>query len=290
MINCQLPSGRHQCTMGLLNKNKSTGKIDTRVLKHGTRYFYIFIMLSAFFLFPALPAYSQFLRLPVDTIIARVNRARGGIRQIEHIHTLQMTGTVQMQRVIAPMTISLKRPHKMRLEASVRNDTLIQAFDGKNAWSAIPQQGQKIPRPLPPSQAAQLKQQADIDGPLIHPARQGITVAFDDTAHIGGRFQYKLKLTRDNGTVTYIYVDAENYHMVRESSVHEIKSKKTAVPDKQVHISLHYSHFRKVDGISFPFDIKTYVNNQLVSDMKLRKITVNPPLPDSLFAMPAPSP
>ena len=99
-----------------------------------------------------------------------------------------------------------------------------------------------------------------------------------------GADAWKLKVTMRSGAVRYVYLDAATFLERRHETTIEL------APGRRVATTIRFGDWRDVGGVKFPFAIEeerdapgqTFVHYT-------KKIEVNVPVDDSLFAMPKPS-
>lgn len=228
-------------------------------------------MLALPFLFLTLAAEDQ-TPPSVDDIIARSVEARGGMAKIKGLQSLRMTGTALLNgQVQAAVRIVGTRPNLTRFEMDVNGMTLVQAFDGKSAWSLNPFVTGAAPRAAPPAQSEELRAHTDMDGLLVDYKAKGRTVALDGTEDVAGSPAWKLKVTAKDGGTDYVYLDTKSFLMVKSSSTH-------------IGTTILFSDYRPVDGLVMPFRIEQSAPGAVV--MTLNKIETNVPVDEAQFRMP----
>ena len=129
----------------------------------------------------------------------------------------------------APFTMTMQRPDKIRLEFTFQGMTGIQASDGEIAWMVMPFMGKNDPEEMPADMAKQLKEQADIEGPLFGWDDKGHTVELLGVEEMEGTDVYKLKLTRDSGDVRYHYLDSEYYVTVKQEGKTKVQGQEMEI-------------------------------------------------------------
>jgi hypothetical protein len=132
----------------------------------------------------------------------------------------------------------MKRPDMIRLEFTFQGMTGIQASDGTTAWMVMPFMGKNDPEEMPADMAKQLKEQADIEGPLFDWDDKGHTVELLGAEEMEGTEVYKIKLTRDSGDVRYHYLDSEYYVTVKQEG-------KTKVQGQEMEIETAISDYKE---------------------------------------------
>src|SRR5262249_38673834 len=120
----------------------------------------------------------------------------------------------------------------------------------------------------------------DFDGPLMDYKAKGHTVELVGKEPVEGADAFKFKVTKKNGNIDYIYLDAETYLLVKtEGKVHrrgtEIEGETT------------FSDYKDVNGYMMPFSLEQGAKGlPMRQKMTFTKIEVNVPLDDARFAMP----
>jgi len=220
-----------------------------------------------------------------DEIINKNLEARGGKDKIKAVQTARMTGKLVMgQGMEAPITMELARPHKMRMEFTLQGMTGIQAFDGKTGWSVMPFMGKKEPEKMSDDDIKQADDMADMDGLLVDYKEKGHQVEYVGKEDVEGTPAHKLKVTKKNGDVVNVYIDAESYMEIKDAG-------KVKVRGQEIEGQTTFGDFKTVDGLVFPFSIEQKApggpGGMVIT---ISKVEVNPALDASRFAMPAPKP
>jgi hypothetical protein len=102
--------------------------------------------------------------------------AIGGLEKIRSIESARVVGKMQMQGMEAPLSVVMKRPGKARVEFSIQGMTGVQATDGSTFWQVMPFLGKTEPEPMSAEEANDLREQADMDGPLVDWKEKGHTL------------------------------------------------------------------------------------------------------------------
>jgi outer membrane lipoprotein-sorting protein len=215
-------------------------------------------------------------------LVAKNIEARGGTASIKAIDTVELTG-----RILTPQGYELaivlrkKRPNKMRMEFTVQGTTGVQAFDGKTAWSFMPLAGNEVPQILPSTDASELAQQAEFDGPLVDYRQKGNTVEYAGRVTVDGIEAYNLKLKMKNGDLLSVYLDPSTYLEMNENAIRDVRGAKHEFESTA-------GDYRSVNGVKFPFSIsigeKGSAERQKIAIYKIKE---NDPMEDALFNVPA---
>ena len=216
----------------------------------------------------------------VDELIAKNNKARGGLEKMKAVKTMKLTGKITMQGMEAPAVMMFKRPGMIRSEFTIQGMTAIQGYDGKTAWMIMPFMGKTEPEKMAAEDAKDIEEQSDVDGPLVDYKDKGNKVELIGKEDMEGTPVYKIKVTLKSGDVRYIFLDGEHYLEVKETS-------KRKTQGTEIEIDTYFSDYKSIDGLMIPHAMESKVKDQTVSQIMLSKIEMGVALADSLFKMPA---
>ena len=176
----------------------------------------------------------------LDEVLESHYEALGGTSAWEAVEAIRFAGTMSMgPGMEAPFKMTMKRPDQIRLEFTFQGMTGIQASDGETAWMVMPFMGKNDPEEMPADMAEQLKEQADIEGPLFDWADKGHQVELLGVEEMEGTEVYKIKLTRENGDVRYHYLDSEYFIPVKQEG-------KTKVQGQEMEIETSISDYKEL--------------------------------------------
>ena len=219
--------------------------------------------------------------LPTVQEIAQKNtQARGGIDKIRAIHTLRLVGTARINGSIeGEITVEEKRPNLVRLDLDLPQGSLVQAFDGTDAWGSNPG---GLPQKRSAEDSRALADSADIDGPLVDYKAKGRKVELVGVEDVAGSPAYRLKVTAKGGTVSNLWIDQRTWHEIKMTQVHTANGQEMEVENL-------FSNFKPVDGVMMPFTVEQRAGP---IDMKedFASAEVNKPIDDAAFRMPAAAP
>jgi hypothetical protein len=178
-------------------------------------------------------------------LAARNVAAKGGTEKIEAIRSLRLAGTLRINGdtlELALVTL-VKRPHSIRSDATVQGLTVVQAYDGTQAWQINPFQGRKDPERMSADDAKGFGEDAaDFDGVLVDYQKKGYTLDYLGTEDIDGTEAHKLRVTRPNGDVTFVYLDPDAFLEIRTVD----RRIEHGVPRETI---TDYADYEKVDGV-----------------------------------------
>jgi len=133
---------------------------------------------------------------------------------------------------------------------------------------------------IPPGpMTANIKQNSQIDSPLLDYKEKGTTIELGEPVTESGRRLHHLIVTPKGAPAMHYYIDAET----------NLESKMVVdVEDggRKARMEMRFSNFQKQDGRTVPMTITQFVDGNQVGEMKLEKIEFNVPLDDAIFRMP----
>ncbi len=221
----------------------------------------------------------------VDEIVAANLEAKGGEDAWKALESGKMAGTMRMGGGAAgamemPFTVEFKKPHKVRLEFTMQGMTAIQAFDGEIGWSIMPFLGKTEPEEMAEDQVKQLKDQADFEGVLVDYEEKGHAIELVGEEEVDGTPAYKLKVTRADGDVDFLYLDAEYFVEFKIEATREVQG-------NEVTISTVLGDYKEVDGLIFAHSMEmAFGGSEAQQVITIESIELGIELPDERFAMP----
>ena len=219
----------------------------------------------------------------VETLVAKNVEAKGGAQALQAMKSLQMKGKLLVNN--GQMELGYLQTRKggdhVRSEVTLQGMTMVQAYDGKEGWKISPFQGRKDPEKMSADDTKALIEEAEIDGPLVNWKEKGSTVEYLGTEDIDGTMAHKLKVTRKNGDVSYVYLDPDHFLEIR------IVTQRT-VQGAQMETETDLGEYEKVGGVFVPFSVEGGMKGS--SDKQklvIEKADANVPVEDSAFSFPA---
>ncbi len=216
-----------------------------------------------------------------DELIAKNLEARGGKDKIKAIQSAKVTGKMTMgPGMDAPFSWEWKRPNNFRLEFTVQGMTGIQAYDGTTGWMVMPFMGKKDPEKMSDQDMKDVDDQADFEGPLVDYKAKGHSIEFVAKEPIEGTDAFKLKLTKKNGDVSFIYLDAESYLEIKEVGKRTIRGEEHEFESTS-------GDYKEVGGVLFAFSMEQKPKGAPQGQvMTIEKIDLNSDEPGDRFKMP----
>jgi outer membrane lipoprotein-sorting protein len=225
-------------------------------------------------------AYAQ----SVDEIVAKNIAARGGADKLKAVKAVKMYGKMKMGPMEAPFIITESRPNKIRTDFTIQNATATTAFDGTTGWTLMPFLGKTEAEKMSADELKSVKTDADIDGPFLDYKAKGTTIEMLGKEDVKGSPAYKLKITAKDGVERTLYVDATSFLEVKSES-------KRKMQGQEMEGITYIGDYKAVDGVMYPFSMQSTIKgmeNMGGQSIVIEKVTVNPTIDASTFAMPAP--
>jgi hypothetical protein len=225
----------------------------------------------------AAPTFAQ----SADDIIAKSFAAMGGVDKLKAVSSVRMTGKLLVgPGMEAPIVIETKRPRFMRVDISIQGMTMVQAFDGTTGWLLNPMSGRSTAEALPGDMTKMVEEQADMDGALMDYKAKGHTAELVGRETAGGTECFKIKLTENDGDITWYYFDTVTFLGVKQNATRVMRG-------AEVETETMIGGWKDVGGVMYPHSIdagqKGSRQRQLVT---IEKIEVNVPIDDERFRMP----
>jgi hypothetical protein len=242
----------------------------------------LIFVISAAFVAPA--AIAQEKSQPtVDQLVSKNIEAKGGAAALQTLQSLRLTGKmlVQQGQVELVYLQIKKRPDEVRSEASLQGMTQVEAYDGKEGWKISPFQGRKDPEKMSADDVKELMEDAEIDGPLVDWKSKGNTVDYLGTEDVDGTAAHKLKVVRQNGDVSYVYLDPDHFLEIRVVT-------QRITHGAQEEIETDLGDYEKAGGVFIPTSIESGRKGTPDKEkITIDKVEANVPVDDTIFHFPA---
>jgi hypothetical protein len=232
---------------------------------------------------PAFLAAASAHAMTADELVAKNVAARGGMDSIAAIKSLRLEGKLHLAGpgIDIEAVQTYQRPGSFRFEGTLQGMTMVQAFDGKEAWRISPFQGRKDPERTSADDAKELSEQADFEGPWINAAAKGNKLEYLGTEDVDGTQAHKLKVNLGNGDIVYVWFDPDAFLKIRTLEQRTVRG----VEQRQEN---DYSDYEKVNGTWIAFATSSGgVGDTQKNTFTVDKAEANVPVEASFFAFPA---
>ena len=212
--------------------------------------------------------------------IARKHAARAGDKLMA-LTALRAEGRTFINDEVVPFTMVAQRPNRLRVESFSPLRRVIQAYDGAGVpWFSHSDVRGGAALDMAEGDAKDFIANADFDGPLINFEGKGYSVDYAGEEMIDGRRAYKLLLMNKSDNIFFVWVDAENYEMVKRTVYRVVR-------DQRVAVDTFFKDFREVGGVLQPRRIETTANGRTLYVMIIDRMEANPPvIPSETFVRP----
>ncbi|REJ85730.1 MAG: hypothetical protein DWQ36_08090 [Acidobacteria bacterium] len=218
--------------------------------------------------------------MTLEQVLTKHFEAIGGEEAWKNVQSMRSVGKMVMGPMEAPMSITVVRPNKMRMEFEVQGMTAIQAYDGESGWQVMPFQGSTEPAPMDPEMVKNLEAEADIEGPLVDYAAKGHEVELVGKEEFEGTEAYHVKITTKSGRDISYFLDAEYFVPIG-------RREKTTIPGMgEMEVTTSISDYKEVGGLMIPHAMSgsTPMGEQ---SMTFSTIEIDAEIDESIFDMPA---
>ena len=221
--------------------------------------------------------------MTADELVAKNIAARGGMESLAAIKSLRLSGKM----IVGGFGVEIdavqiyKRPGAYRFEGVLQGMTMVQSYDGKEAWRIFPFQGRKDPERTSADDAKELAEQADFDGAWVNAGAKGNKLDYLATEDVDGTDAHKLKVTLANGDVEYVYFDPDAFLVIRTL-------KQRTVRGVEQREQTDYSDYEKVNGTYVAFSSSSgNAGDTQRSKFTVDKAEANAAVDDATFTFPA---
>ena len=217
--------------------------------------------------------------LNIDQIVQKYFDAIGW-KDINKVETAVATGiSVQYGQETSFRQIQ-KRPDKAYMEVLLANGQIIkQGYNGKSGWMLASWMNEAEPVELLGPDLKTIKDMGNIEGDLWNWQEKGYKLVLAGIQNSAGKKLYNLRLTKTDGDVDEMYIDAESFLLNK-------MIRKTNIGGSEVEVEIFYDDYRNIDGILLPFKIEQRFNNQTGTVINIKEIKFNINIDDDIFEKP----
>jgi len=219
-----------------------------------------------------------------EELVAKNIEAKGGIDKLQAIHSVRLSGKLVISGGMLQLdyVALVERPESVRYEATLQGLTQVQAFDGAQAWQINPFMGRKDPEKLSADDAKGMREDAaDVLGALVDYKEKGYQLDYLGTEDVDGTEAHKLRVSRGNGDVIYVYLDPDYFLEIRTLS----RRIEHGVPNETI---TDYGDYEKVDGVYLPLSEESRQKGSSERQkVQFETAAINGATDDAVFHFPA---
>jgi len=227
-----------------------------------------------------------------EEIINNYIENTGGMDAWMNIKGMMTTGDAMMGGQTFPFEQSMLSDGRMAVVIDLQGQRFTpQAFDGEQLWSTNFQSMQAEAADKEASENYLKNEAKDFPDPFLKYKENGYKVELAGEETVEGTECYKIILTKnpimvdgeEKPNVNTYYFDKENFvPIVMESTINQ-------GPMAGMTTQTVYSEYMEAGDVYIPFSITQKFNGQVGQTIKVKDITMNPEVDNSLFQMPAPA-
>jgi len=222
----------------------------------------------------------------IDEVLENHSEAIGQ-EKLNKVQTIIIKGKTLMRENERPFTTYVKRPNKFRTETSMMEREIIRGFDGENNWTYSPggqpsgregMGGGRMGRPGG-QRSGQMGDHEYFGSQLYNWKEKGHKLEFAETTTMEGTDVYKLKLTNSGGDITYYFLDAESFMILKQTRTMQRM-------DMEFESETYFSNYKMIDGVAIAFSRETKVNGRTMMHQTIESIEFDKEIDDSMFKEP----
>jgi len=216
----------------------------------------------------------------VDDIIQKYATNMGGLEAFNNIKTAKLTATFSAQGTDLPMIIQVINYKAARTDLDAMGSKVIRVYNNGKAWQQNPLAGISTPVEVTGTQLSDFKQQSMIAPALMDYKARGHKVELQGQQDVEGIKTWKIKLTdKDDGRITYYYISASDYTMIKSEIEREIQGQKVST-------ETWFSDLKDFNGAKFFMTRSQKINGETFQTTTIKNIELNVPIDEKIFDMP----
>lgn len=217
----------------------------------------------------------------LEEILAEYVEAKGGMELIESTQSMQVSGKMTSGPMEFPFSFTVVKPNKVYTTFEVQGMKGVQAYDGETGWQVMPFMGNPDAVLMSEDELKQVKDQADMDGPLINAEAKGVQLELVGPTDIEGTDVVEIKATKKNGDVIHFFLD-------QEYKLEVMTRAKMSMMGQQIEAETYYSDYKEVGekGVPVPHSMDVKINGASMQSMNFDTVEFNVEVDESMFVMP----
>ena len=214
-------------------------------------------------------------------ILAAAVEAHGGLGKLQAVKNIVMEVGLSANSPQGPMQLEGKVyylfPDKFRQELKLPQGERVYVFDGTSGFAMTPMEVQ----PIPPQMANNFKDTVfrETLWLLTNLSQNEISVQYAGTEEVQGKPAHILLVPQPSGEMLKLFVGEDMHHIVK------IAYRET-VQGATVNWESFMDDYRDVDGVQVAHHVVQNVEGQLYSESRVKSVTLNAELDESLFQEP----
>lgn len=203
--------------------------------------------------------------------------AANGTEVLEKATTLIMEGNMSQMGMEMPMTITIKKPNKVRVVVTFSGMEIITTFDGEKGYMVNPLSGAAEPVEIPADQLGSIQEYNMFRDNLLESFKAG-RLKLEGEEAVEGKPAYKLTITDEAGKSTTAFINKESFLTVKMVATVEQMG-------QLMEVESYIKEYMDVNGAKFGKVFTQMVNGMELGGMTIDKIELDKEVDDSVFSM-----
>jgi len=212
-----------------------------------------------------------------EAIIEKHIAALGGERLLRSGTSFTYTVTGEKSGKKFSKTVTQVRPNKLRVDVTSDDGPVSKGFDGKVAWS---KKGSDPATAMSAEDTLAMQTYAQFEEPLVDHAKKGTKVKLVGKVDVGGTPTYDLELTRKNGDVEHLFIDASTFLLVKKTFTGKDKD------GKPTPMAVRFGDYKKFQGRMVNRSLAWETNDGKPAKATISNVAYDKRVDAKLFAMP----
>ena len=201
---------------------------------------------------------------PLDKVANRYLEVVGGKQAISGFEQGRFEGDMTMMGIDVPITIYMKKPDMVRVEISMMGQKIIQASNGKKAWTVNPMSGQSGPTEISMDQI----QNPDFgDDLFLHIGEPGYEFTYVGEVEVEGETYSQIDVQSPVGFQQHFFSKKTWLRAFAKATVEEGEAAGTEV-------TTYFDDYKDVDGYTMPHHIRISSEGNDVMVMNISEVDI----------------
>jgi len=201
--------------------------------------------------------------------------AANGTESLEKATTTFLEGKVIQMGTEMPISITVKRPDKVKVVINYNGLEIITLFDGEKGYMVNPLAGAVEPIEIPAEQLSSVQEYNMFRDSFLDAFKAG-RVNLEGEEDVDGKPAYKVTITDEAGNSTVSFIDKESFLTVKTTQ-------KVSQMGQEMEVESYIKEYIDIDGVKFGKAITQFVNGMELGGMTFDKIELNKEIEDSVF-------
>lgn len=220
----------------------------------------------------------------IDPVLASVlsryyGKTFGGQENWKTIQSARFVGLLHLPQGSVRFVAYKKKPNLCKVAISTENGALVVlAYDGEDAWQLNTAQADPVPIDMDAAEAQNFIRDASMGGHLLYPGEKGKKLQILGTADIDGSACYLIEQILPSGQRVVSAIDVVSMDEKRQTTVNAVNG---------LEEENHFSDFRTLEQVRFPFASIMRSNGEVVHRVEMLEIRLNLGLMPWMFKRPS---